>query len=115
MEKRYVPVKEKRRKTFLWVFFAIIVFVAFFSIFGGTLRYQTGQMIEGSYLVLGKWLWTFGLWMTVFGFMVLFCAKNLKAFAFLVPGMVLIYISTTMIGYNPFFDMLLPTNNPGYM
>jgi len=87
--------KEKKNNSVLWVFAAIIGFIAiYYPLFGSNLRYTTGNLFSNIFHTIGTVCLTLGVLIFIWGFLFLICTRSMKAMSLMLFGFILILIAS---------------------
>ena len=102
----------RRGTAVFWIFFAILAFAAiYFPFFGGNLRYQVGNTVDGILTKIGNIIYVLGALLMVIGFLKLFLSRGgMGALRPMILGFLLLIIATWLV--NPGDITTLSINQP---
>ena len=101
----YVVIKDKKKSNnlALFILFGIIAFIAiYFPLFGGNLRFATGNAISFVFNEIGTICLTFGTLMMVWGFCLVVSTKSTRYVGMMVVGFILVYLGGFLIAPGTF-------------
>ncbi len=86
---------KKKGNSILWIFFGVIGFITiYFPLFGSNLRFTVGTFFSQAFTTLGTICLTLGLIIMVWGFLMLLCARSMKAISVMLVGFFLMLLGS---------------------